>query len=808
MTNSLFSPEQRLTRRQRQADDHRWFKDQLDTIDSLAFSRGVFGFDDEPGAITEYTKMKINYDLYNNKINKSDFEKVCYPFGRELGELPVDFTNKDIVSGKVKALIGMEMKRPFAWRIVAVNKEATTRKEQEETDMLREFVVNSIMQPIQEQIEMEMQEELQGQELTPEEEEQVQQQVQERLKTMTPPEIKKYMQRDHQDPAEMMATQILFYLIQKQDIPSKFNSVWKHGLISGKEIMWAGIVAGEPVLKVVNPLRFDHDRASDADFIEDTEWACQEIFMSPSNVVKYFGGDLSDVEIDEIYEDYANVETLPDSAFSFRQDSPTTFGVRVIHAEWKALKLIKFVTGVDIETGEPYEAMVDETYKLDPEAGDIAIAKEWIITKFEGYKIGKDKYALLREVPGQHRDLDNLYDCKLSYIGAIYDDMNSEPTSLMDRMKFYQYLYNVLWYKIENLIATDEGKQLLINSNIIPKKDGLDFEKWMYYLKIRKVGFMDPSEEGNKGNSNMGEAAKEIDMSLISDITRYMQVLEHVENRCGESVGITKQIEGQIQEREGVRNVQQALMQSANILEPYFEIHNLVKRNALTALLNVAKVAYAEFQPQYLSYVLDDMSLQMLMLDPELLDESTYGLFIANSSKAFEALQNIQQLSQAAMQNQRIELSHAVMISNAESTQEAEEMLKAAEEERIEREQEAQEREQQAAKELQESQQDFQERLLDKNHEHKMDEIRLKGDYDLQKQTILSIGFNEDKDLDKDGVPDVLEVYKAGIDADIKMRKQDLEEKKFEDGKKVHKDRMEREDKKIKLQMAKKQIKS
>jgi hypothetical protein len=255
---------------------------------------------------------------------------------------------------------------------------------------------------------------------------------------------------------------------------------------------------------------------------------------------------------------------------------------------------------------------------------------------------------MLREVPGQHKDLTNLYECKLSYIGSTYDNLNSSTTSLVDRMKYYQYFFNILWYRIELLIGSDDGKSLLLNANLIPKSSGLDIEKWMYYFKVNKLGLLDPTEEGNKGNQNIGEAAKEIDMSLVSDIQKYMQLAEYIERRCGESVGITKQIEGQIGTEEAVRNTQQALVQSANILEPYFDMHNLIKRNVLQALIETAKVAYSELQPKSLSYALDDMSVAMLTPDYELLENSTYGLFVSNSMKADETLQTMQQLSHAA----------------------------------------------------------------------------------------------------------------------------------------------------------------
>ena len=806
MSESIFNNTQRLTRAQKEANDKKWFKDQLRSLNKISFSTGsMFGLTNLGRGISDYRRMKVNYDLFNNVINKADFEHVCYPFGKEAGELPADFTNKDIISGKIKALLGMEMRRPFSWKVVATNPEATTRKEEEEFSRLKDFVVNSIIAPIKQKIELEQAQATKGQELTTEEKQKIEEEVAQKLKTMTPQEVKRYMARDHQDPAEVLAHQLLQYLIQKENIRMKFNKGWKHGLISGKEIFWVGIVNGEPILKVVNPLNFDYDKSSEKDFIEDGDWACYEMSMTPSEIAKYFGSELTNVELDELYESYNNTNSLPDAAFTFREDGVSVnLGIRVIHAEWKALKPFKFIYGIDPETGEPYEDVVDESYKMNIEAGDYKEEIVWIPTKYEGYQIGNDKFAMLREVPGQHKDLTNLYECKLSYIGSTYDNLNSSTTSLVDRMKYYQYFFNILWYRIELLIGSDDGKSLLLNANLIPKSSGLDIEKWMYYFKVNKLGLLDPTEEGNKGNQNIGEAAKEIDMSLVSDIQKYMQLAEYIERRCGESVGITKQIEGQIGSEDAVRNTQQALVQSANILEPYFDMHNLIKRNVLQALIETAKVAYSELQPKSLSYVLDDMSVAMLSPDYELLENSTYGLFVSNSMKADETLQTMQQLSHAALQNQQVELSDVLMIMNSESTQEAEELLKVAEANRVEREQSIQQQQMQAQQQEAEAQRNWEREKMAKEHEYRMAEIDLKGEKDIQKQVILSMGFNEDKDLDKDGMPDVLEVAKFDLDANIKQRKQDLDEKKLEQQKKEHEDNKALEEKKIKAQVAKK----
>ena len=52
--------------------------------------------------------------------------------------------------------------------------------------------------------------------------------------------------------------------------------------------------------------------------------------------------------------------------------------------------------------------IVDETYELNTDAGDIEITSEWIPEVYEGYKIGANIFKKLRPVPGQFKDMDNL----------------------------------------------------------------------------------------------------------------------------------------------------------------------------------------------------------------------------------------------------------------------------------------------------------------------------------------------------------------------------------------------------------------
>ena len=791
----------RLNRQQKESNDYQWYKDNINNF-SRRTEDLIIGFLDDELESSDKHRMKTNYDLFNGKVNIKEFQSVCYPFGVDGAKSKIDFNHKDIVSGKIKALLGMEMRRPFSFKVLAVNPEATTRKEEEEFGQILDFVYKEITTPIRQQVEQEKaQQQAQQQQQEPLSEEQisqinqqVQQEIEQEVQARTPEEVKEYMERKHQDPAEILAYQILEYLKEKEAIITKFNLAWKHGLLSSKEVFRVCIENKEPTLKVINPLYFDCGEFDHN--VEDAEWASYDEFLTLSEIVNRFGDLLSNDDIDRLYEKVQNrtSEFFLQDVFS---DNRSDDRIRVTHCEWKSLKPIKFIEGIDLETQEPYEIVVDESYKLNKEAGDLTERTIWVVARYEGYKVDSDLYLQLQEVPGQYFDMDNPSKCKLSYIGCFYDALNSEPTSIMDRIKHYDYLYNVILFKIESLVSSDRGKILGLNSSMIPTKSAkISLDQWFYYTFENQLALLNPNEEGMR-QSDITQSIKEIDLSLISDIKKYVELADYIERRCGESVGITKQIEGQIGNDEAVRNTQQAIIQSANILEPYFDMHNIVKRNVLQALVEVAKVAYSTYQPKYLTYVLDDFSQRIIQMDYDLLDNSSYGVFVSNSMKSDEALQMVRQLAHAAMQNQAIEMSDIMKVMRSESITEAENLLKKSEKERREFARQQQEAEQQAQKELQQSQQEFEKEKMYMEHQFRMEEIEKKGELELQKQTILSIGFNEDKDLDKDGTPDVLEVAKFGVDAEIKQRNIELQEAKLEQQKKEHEDNLKRQDRKL-----------
>jgi hypothetical protein len=725
----------RISQSQKNSKGKQWYKNIIDYYDSLAF----MATDDMWREIgSRRNRMMINYDLMGNKINEDDFMYVTNPWRQNVGQMPARLENRDIITRKINAILGIEYKRPFEYQVVAVNPDATTRREQMEFDMLKQAIMQTVMT---------------GQ--SPDQD--------------LPYEVKKYLGREYQDPVEALGNQLLQYLSKKLDIKEKFNHGLKHALISGFEIYWVGEENGEPTVKVVNPLYFDCDMNGDIMNIEDGQWAVCEYRMNPVDVIKVFGDELTDAEKQEVFELYDNF-----SATYNQRDINDDFDyIRVLHVTFKSLRKIGFLRYMD-EEGQEQEIVVPENYRK--QETDIDLKWAWIPEVHEGWRIGRSIYKRMRPIPGQHKSMDNLYNVKLPYYGRIYDKDNTEPISAVDRIRSIQYLYNILMYRIEILMAQNKGRKVAINIGAIPTKSAnITLPEFERYLEANPYFYLNPNEEGNR-YSDITQLVKEVDLSTGSDINMYIQLADYLDRMAGYILGVTPQLEGQIQEREAVSNVQRVLSLSTNILEPTFQHHDAIKRNVLTALIEQARVTYAKNQPRSLNYVLDDGTLTFLTIDQEKLDNASYGVFISDNSKISENQKIIEQLAQAAMQNGMVNLSTVLKVLSAGYLQDAQEILTAGEAEM----QAQREKEMQMQQQLEAQKFDQERQLMEMRHAQAVEllqlEERLKYDREIAKQSILAMGFNKDQDVNQNEVPDVIEHAKLLLD----KRKLEIEERKVD----------------------------
>lgn len=752
------------------------------------------------GDKTSLGEMQQYYNLYNSIFDEKDFKRITNPFKVEDGfpATPQDF---NIIRPKVDLLIGEETKRPMNFQVVRTSQEATSELMDKEKEMLMQYIMAAITAR-----------------MSPEEAEQFQQQLQSG-EVMPPEAIAKYMQKDYKDVVENAAYHTLVYLREKLSLDNEFIKGWKDALIAGKEFYYVGVLNDEPYMERVNPLEFSYDKSPDLEFVEDGSWCCRRMRMPVSEIYDRYYNKLTEKDLNKLNEmltgrpsNDMGDKDITDNFGGIQMhiydnpmfDQKSRYAVNVWHCCWKSFKKIYYVTYLD-ETGQVQIDIMDETYKKN--GTEIEVQPDWVIEVWEGYRAGSDLYFGIQPVEYQHVSIDNPNSQKLPYCGCIYSNTNSRPRSLVSILKPLQYMYIVLWYRLELAIARDKGKVVNMDITQIPKSMNITPERWMHYLSSVGVNFINPYEEGwNVPGREGGKPATfnqitSLDLTMSNVIAEYIQLMDKIEQLAGTISGITEQRMGAISTHELVGNVERSVVQSSHITEPLFWAHNQCKRHVLNMLLNTAKGAWQQTGKKKLSYIFDNGERAYIDISDKFYYEDM-DVFVTDTSKDMENIQKLQQLIQPAMQNGASLLEAAEVLTNDNFN-----IIKQKLQEMQQRQEEAarqqQEAEQQQAIQLQQMQNEQREQEL-MLEEAKMDLERYRIDADNQTKIavaeISTYRGTEEKDINANGVPDPEEMYKVAMeqqkirsgefvkDREMKYKK-NIEDKKIE----LEKERMKHE---------------
>jgi len=763
MLNSFYTslPPQKLAESKK---GKKWRENSVDAIASFGQTRS--------NGRTTRSRKKTNYNLVNSIFDPKDLEYVLNPYGADSnmnGAEPAQMRSMNIIAAKINLLKGEETARPFDFTVVAKNGEAVDQKEQKKKDILMQ-VANSIV------------ERAAG----------IPNQNPDDQQPQTFSEAEKYIKMSLKDIREEWGNAILEHLKEDQKLKLRFNEGWEHVLISGEEIYYAGIVGKEPRLRTVNPMNFDFDKNPDDPCVENGDWAKEDRFMSVGQIVDEFGEFLTDEQITKLdnrsftSSNELNTNIYPGVAYpqkelnsQYNSDRASLTYHTVTTVVWKSLKRVGFLSYMDPETGELVEVMEDETFKLSEELISIGAELEWkwITEVWKGTKIGDDFYADINPLPYQLRSMDNPYESKLPYIGRVYNSTNSICTSMVDLMKPYQYLYNIMWYRLEAEIAKSKGKKFVMDLALIPKTQGWNMDKWMYQFDTHGIAYINSLEEGRPGDPNSVSKFNQftsIDMTMSQTVVQYMGIMDKLEDMIGEISGVNRQRQGQTFSSETQGGIERAVSQSSYITEPYFYLHNEVKKQVLTQLLEVAKIAYDGSKK--IHFILDDMQRIFLDIDMDKFSDSEYGVFVSNSLEDKILYQKIEGLAQAAMQNGTLKFADLIKMYKTKSISRLSADLELAEDKRVQEQQKAAEQQNQIAQ--QQLQQQAADKQADRDNENMNKQLDRQNKLDLA--TLTALGFSEDKDIDNDGTPDVIEQGKIALKQSEIASKQIMQSQKLQ----------------------------
>lgn len=754
-------------------------------------------------------EMQTYYDLYNSIYNEKDLKYVTNPFKQDDG-FPAMAQDYNIIKPYVDQLLGEETKRPFNFYPQRTSDIAASELQEKAKEMLMDYIQATI-----------------ASKLSPEQAARYEQALA-TGEIQTPEAIAKYVQKDYKDIAETEAYHALQFLKRKLNLTHEFYKGWKDALIGGEEIYYIGVINGDPYVERVNPMYFDYEHSLDLEFIDDAAWCRRKMIMSATEIYDRFYDKMSERQLNELLElidqrpgagnnpeirktsiDYESIKLHKINSFT---DNPFDIDhIVVYHCCWKSFKKIGFVTLLNPETGEVEEFQVDEDYKVT--GTEQSVEWDWIIEVWEGYRIGDDMYIGIQPIEYQHISADNPNSQKLPYTGVVYNNTNSKPRSLVSMMKPLQYMYIVVWYRLELALSRDKGKVAVMDITQIPKSMNIDVNKWMHYLSALGVAFINPYDEGwdipgrEGGKPSQFNQLSSWDLTMSNVIAEYIQLMQKIEDMVAKLTGITPQRQGQIAASELVGNTNTAVSMSYHITEPWFWNHNQVKRRVLTMLLNTSKAAWKDSK-RYLNYILDDATRAFVQLSDNFFYEDM-DIFVDDSTKNQQYIDQLKQLLQPAMQNgaSLLDIAEIITLDNMSMIKNR---LEEIEQKRMEQMQQQQQAEQQAQQQIAEQQNQLKEEEL-MLKEAEMDLEKYKVDQDnATKITVAQLNAYrgaENMDQDMNGIPDPIEIGKQALEQqkinsdiatkqlELNNKRREIEQKREAENKKIQleKDRMKHE---------------
>ena len=273
------------------------------------------------------------------------------------------------------------------------------------------------------------------------------------------------------------------------------------------------------------------------------------------------------------------------------------------------------------------------------------------------------------------------------------------------------------------------------------------------------------------------KVAERIDATNSNVIQHYINLLNFVEENLKLASGMSDQRMAQTNPRMTATDNYRDTMHSINITEPLHAAHDLLWQDILQGMMEMTLSVLAESTGKLRGFLNDE---EKVLIDLDMLSlEDNFKLRVADNSKAFKILEQAKQLSHALVQNDKASLDTLIELMETENLSKFKYIVREAEEKHQKRQEEREQAQRDHEKEMVEASR----KQAEDEQIARLDEIYLKGklDYnrDLMKAQLQATSFDEEKDYNKDGIPDYMQWEQLEKKLEIENRKVDIEEFKL-----------------------------
>jgi len=792
-------PDQFKTDKEKQ--DESWIKNTIDYFANKSYAEYIKNRD---------TFVK-NYDLMKGILRMEDFyqEPQVKSFTDVLTadlQLPAYVKMYSIITTPVNELVGEITKRPDTFRVKAFDDDSQAEELEFKTGILQQYVISQAKQKILQKAV------LSGEEMD-----------EEQLDELTMEDVKDVLD-SYTSVAEKWANHVLTCQKAEFNLKEKSEDAFRDLLISAREfyhIYEDNSKLGFNI-EVANPKNTWFLTTPDRKWISDPTGRAQGAYaagtvqvMELSEIIESIP-DLTKEEIDHLrssLQDYGlinvresnlgNPNAIPgiDSVMYDTYDplvlqtrmiieseikenndglkdflgltsNVSSFGYKyvVVRAYWISKKKIGKVIYID-EMGNEQSLLVDENYKGGTIPTEQSLEWGWINQWYQGTKIGPDIYHV--------KPFKLLNYCPI--IGTTFEVKNTDAKSLVDLMKPFQVLYNVCMNQLYKLLEKEVGKVYLTSIRHIPvpkdgdAQDALDV--WEMEARNRGVVFIDDSPENLKSPSSFNQF-RDIDLTRTQEIQSRYQLAIQLKNECWELVGMSRQRLGSITPSESATGTQTAIQQSYAQTEPLFIAHEYVIGQLYQAIIDAALYVEAKKPQSTLSYITSEGESAFVSVNGTDLRFRDLKVFLTNRPEDTQMFTELRELAQPLMQNGG-SLYDVIELYSTKSMREMKKVFKtlrdkqdAMKQQQLQTQQQQVEQQGQIAQaQMEQAQMQKEQEITNENYQNELDRINKKEIALINAESkTMGIGL---PDVDKSGIPDVLEISKLATEQSKASREYD-----------------------------------
>ena len=434
-------------------------------------------------------------------------------------------------------------------------------------------------------------------------------------------------------------------------------------------------IRGETIIKENVPSIEAFPIPNNQFFVEDHDMFARRMLLSYSQILdmfdeyledkdrefleKYYSGSETTGGVKLLYSKY--FETYPDVCEKFTDKERNLFKKQPVsiqaennnlyevwHVVWRGEARRGVLTYIN-EVGFETTRIVDESYTLNKEAGDISIEWAYEPQVYEGYRIGGRSSAIY---PIKARPIAFERDGKLPYNGVMEILPFMGKFSIIEIVTPYQIMRNIFAYHREMVIAKNKMLILLLPESLVSDKS----EDRVYRMAADGTLLVDDSEDSNSQkmaqirllNANMGD--------YISQIS---QLMADTKAEAWDEVDMNAQRYGDIAQSAGAATTQEAVARSSMGTVIIVEMFDQMRRRDYQRDLDFAKLAYVDGLSA--SYFDKDGNRHYISLDVNSYLYSDYGVTVKNDAKEKDKLEQLRQWAFSAAQNGDLDMALAAI---------------------------------------------------------------------------------------------------------------------------------------------------